>query len=636
MRDRTGLALWHDYTKGNVTDYSGNGNDGTLTNSEGFIKSTNGWGYKPQATNGYVSVADSSELQLTECALAIYADFKSLDSTNRRLLSKRDGGGTNFELYAASTSITFFSNGVGSVFTLASADYLIGKKTLIITQASGAAKPKLYIDGVFHSEGTLNVTMTTDDAPLIIGNFYASGFPVNFPINSVAIYNVEKTAAETAAIHKDISTLFTVNTGTRGGYTGPSVDPDDPNAVSGWNMEKNSGKVMDNVGNNHGTPSGGLTQVRTPWGEPALQFPNGGTGQISCGVATDLGFTSELFGGYLWVSHDAFTGNNYYINRGATSTDGYEFYTNSSGLMVLRHNQAGATQAALGSTLTANKWYLLSWFSDSDKLRLYVNGASVSSSTDRVNPVYNAARVFYLGSNGGAGSYLDGIMTKPVIGIFSSQAEYENWLTTEYNRVANKVLYRQDFEGAAVMQSAIGSGTLPGTDVEVVSGTHKISYDATLGKKCIECVTAGVVAIPVPQGNAAFGTFESYFNKTDAGVMNFYYISDSKDISVANGVRITLTASEVVGLQRITAGGTTTRMTTATSEFTASAWHKLSVETSTESSHLTKIDDTSVTATVGTNPIVDSAHTSSQYIVWDMDAGDKVGGEILKKFGVAI
>lgn len=640
--DKNGLVGFWDFTKGNAKDLSGNSNDGVLNNSEGFVKTKNGWGYLPQTTSARIAVNDTAELQLTEGTFVVYADFRRpLVGGQERFIYKRDAGGTNYDFYVHSTtSVAIYDGSNARIFNLGSSDYLIGRKTIIFTKSSGSSVPKLYVDGVYHSDASGASTFTANDADLYLCNSISTT-PSSNPINGILIYNTEKTAAEVAAIHNEVIKLKTINTGTRGIYTGPSVNPNDSNAVSGYNMQIDGGKVKDNIGSNHGTVEGKLVHTRTPWGYSGLD--NSESGGINLGSSSDLNFTTESFGCYMWVKGKGdFSSTRCLFGRGTLNTSGYGFFTiGGNNRINLQIYQPGATQSIFSTkSLVLERYYLVGFFSEAGGNNyVYINGEDKTNGTNaRTNPSTHAGNAYISKFNSIAYKYLGSISDKFIIGTFANKAEYEAAIQKEYNRVANKVIYKQDFESAAVTQAARGAGsTLPGTDVEVVSGTFKISTDTINGKteKVLECATAGVCAIPVPQGNAAYGSFECYFNKADASSMNVVFISDNKTYASANGYQVQLDTDEACDLEELATGTPSALFTSAASVFSAATWTKLNLTRTTEGIITVKLDDTNVTAATGNNPVTDITTTTSKYILFDLDAGDKIA-LITKKFGVAI
>ncbi len=285
---KDGLVLFQNYCAGHAQDLSGNGNHGTLTNSGGF----GGGGklrYRPAASNGHILVADSPELQVTAGTFAFAGKFKEFSI----FADKRDGGGLNFLIYINPPSEIRFVTSDGNMFFAIPAYSYEGIGSLVIIKSEGSSKAKLFFAGVHVADSALAKEMTTNDAPLIIGNSYVGGSPMPSSLHAVAIYNraVDATT-EIPAIHNALANLITPHMPKRNIGTGlGSLDPN-TDAVSAWNMETIKGKVIDAKGLNDGTVVAPAINAETPWGEPTLDFQGG---YVDCGTALDLQNPNSMF-----------------------------------------------------------------------------------------------------------------------------------------------------------------------------------------------------------------------------------------------------------------------------------------------------------------------------------------------------
>ncbi len=633
--DRENLKCGLNLRLGHLQDQSNNSNNGTVTAAEIFKKDKNGWcvnGYN----GGYIAIADSASLDLDAFTIVFEGDFSTSFSGTQYLFDRASAGGGELRIWISAANTLSINDGTNTRTWTITAAQLVGARSLKIIKASGAAIPDLYINGVYHSaaSGTINIPSNAQGIKLL--SDYTGANNLNYNIGSFWLYNSIKTAAQVAAIHNEVIKLKTVNAGTRFKDSVGSVHAGIKGLVSGWNMAKGAGgKVMDVKNVNHGTIVNPVLQERTPWGEPCMNF-NGTTGYLNCSNNSSLNFTTESFGGMCWIKLVNTSGGKYILTRGAYSASGWMLYQNSA-VLEFYHNQAAAFQKIVSSVaLTANNWYQAGFYSVAgNNMYIFQNGADVSTGTQaRTNPVTNTNNMI-IGGNSLGGSLYGGCVLAPVIMSGLTYNEFLSELLKEYNRVARKVIYKQDFENSVLLFTAIGSGTLPGTDIEVISGTHKISVATINGKlqKVLECATAGVVAIPIPQGNSAYGTFECNFYKADASSMNFQFISSSKTYASANGYQIQLDTDEACDLEEVAAGTPTALMTSAASAFSAATWTKLKITRTTEGIFTVKLNDVNVTAATGSNPVTDTTYTGSQWILIDCDAGDKIWG-ITKYFGV--
>jgi len=191
------LVLWHDYRQGTLADLSGNGNDGSFSNAW-----WGGGGAQFQDPDGYIVVADAAELQLTAGTFVVLGEFTQLERTTgqSRLISKRDAGGTNYEFRLSGTpTIEIFD---GANIRSIAADYR-GYKTISASFTNGAT-PEAYLNGL--DIGAMNdvVAISTDDAPVFIGNLYQFTRSTYNIIQAALIFNIILDADEIAQVHGEL------------------------------------------------------------------------------------------------------------------------------------------------------------------------------------------------------------------------------------------------------------------------------------------------------------------------------------------------------------------------------------------------------------------------------------------------
>jgi hypothetical protein len=193
LKNSGALVLYHDYRNGTAYDLSGNSNHGTLTDT-----AWTNTGISFPASTSVITVADSAELQLTEFAIIVGSENNDHNSA-ARIVSKRDAGGRNYELTIASSS-SLFMRCVEDRFITSS---IIGTKQIAVQAASGET-PTAWYDGA--SEGNLNgtVTITTNDAPLLIGHLYTGSQNYYNTTQYVLIINRRLTSAEHSALYTEL------------------------------------------------------------------------------------------------------------------------------------------------------------------------------------------------------------------------------------------------------------------------------------------------------------------------------------------------------------------------------------------------------------------------------------------------
>ena len=224
----TGLCIFNTDTKAievsDGTNYLSYNNDGVSVPST-FL-TLNG-------TNQYVSIPDDTAIALNG-DVSISAWFY-LDNTSgfKAIVGKRDGGGTNYVFYVNGSKLASYDgasviNDTGT--TLSASQWYHG--VLVIDSGTST---KFYVNGSISSTQSSS-TITSDDAPLLIGNDGVGSYFDGY-IDDVAIYNRILSDSE-------ITNLY--------GGTFPASG-----LVGKWTMEGDSGTtITDSSGNgNNGTAS---------------------------------------------------------------------------------------------------------------------------------------------------------------------------------------------------------------------------------------------------------------------------------------------------------------------------------------------------------------------------------------------
>jgi len=193
------LVLAHFYASRSFHDFSGNGNDGTPTN----VHFAGNRGVRFPASTSKITVSDSPELQLTEGTLVVFGEFLSQGRDNR-LISKRDAGGTNYDMYFFTVPLRIFLYD-GTAGRSVTTD-ITGKKYIAINMKSGE-KCEGFADGI--SIGLFNdtSTITSDDAPIVIGNMYAGSKNLDSTLTAALIVNRKLTASEHAELYAELSSM---------------------------------------------------------------------------------------------------------------------------------------------------------------------------------------------------------------------------------------------------------------------------------------------------------------------------------------------------------------------------------------------------------------------------------------------
>lgn len=650
MLDRDGLVLFHNYLAGHCQDLSGNGNHGTLQNSEGFQKFGKGFGYYPRSSTGNIIVPASASLNITGAMTVALLFSKKSTWGNTKLVSKRDGVGTNYDFGTYANGITFFDGVTATSYTIA------GKKedvrVVVLTISGQNQRMQIFANGTYNGQTAVNLNFVANAANLYLGNLFSGNFGSDRGLYAVLIYDSFKDSSAVARIHEYLTQLHTPRVGTRKFSLGPRANPYDQEAVSTWNMEKASPTLVpDEKGPNDGTPSD-VVLAETPWGSPALDF-NGRSSQINFGNDNSLNFTTESFGIILFYKNRELGSTDVLLSRGRLNADGYYIAKSGADVVGLILNQAGASQAVYGNTATLlEKYYPLAFFSEAGGNNyVYLEGEDDSSAVvARVDPD-SSVRTLYGGRYDILGSFIRGELGDQVyIAEFANRAAFEDKLKEILNPVARHVMWRPDFVTPVTVSSHYTAGdSIPETDLVVDSGQFSVETEVIDGKLCkvLVCdVAAGVVYAPLHYSNSCYGTWEFSYYRT-AGYVVF---------SVGEGVNTPWAAETTVyvygdfnlgtiRLRRYVGGaGVTLNESAAVS---SNAWHRLKLERKLKGEFTTYLDGVAYVPVAGTNPVTDTTTTDSLIVSFYMSPGNKIilscknnnfpdNHSLMKKFGVEI
>lgn len=188
-------VLWLPLFLGTLRDYSGHGNHGTA--SGGYWQASGGAdGYFSNASGTKIEIADSPELQFTSFT-AFWWGPHSRQIGATRFLSKRDAGGTQVEIFAATAASLGVFDGAGVPTRAAS---VIGRDSFAVCLENGGTA-NLYLDGVLDGAFGGTNTITANDAPLNICGSFSAGQNWANNVQGVILYPAVLTPAEIATLH---------------------------------------------------------------------------------------------------------------------------------------------------------------------------------------------------------------------------------------------------------------------------------------------------------------------------------------------------------------------------------------------------------------------------------------------------
>jgi len=487
-----------------ATDFSGHGNNGTLTNGPVWTSGKIGKGVSFDAN---VSGQQVIETSYTVPALSTSDNFTW--STWVYLRSAPYGGATIIGNRANGTQVPlqfieltptyFYVYQDGYNGTIANT-LPLGVWTHVAVVKSSSTFT-YYQNAV--SKGTGNQTVNEDSNPFYIGGDYDNQGAIDGVVDEVRLYNRALSATEVAALY-NASLGSRVNTsvnsrGPQNGLVGQwSFDGQD---ISGTTAYDRSGQ------GNNGTLTNGPATTIGKLGQ-ALDFTGASRGsQTVESSSTPFNFGTGSFSVSLWAKYPTqISGDNNYpglVNKSDSVGAGYQMYVSTAGTadnnkVVFGINDG--TDSAFAQTDSAkndNLWHHYLGLVDrtNQLVKLYVDselqsgGTPSTSAVDTLNNAYN----FLIGNRNSTGS-----INNPLYGAIDDVRIYNRALSAAeiaelYNLgTATKVNAPQNTRGPQT--GLVGLWTYNGKDV---SGTT--AYDrGTSGKN--GTITNGAALVPGKQG----------------------------------------------------------------------------------------------------------------------------------------
>ena len=185
---------------------------------------------------------------------------------------------------------------------------------------------------------------------------------------------------------------------------------------------------------------------------------------------------------------------------------------------------------------------------------------------------------------------------------------------------------------AAEESYSLTSGWIPNTPLKISSGTWSVITEQVDGKlsKVLRCDSAGIVYLDtsIVTGSPtedSYGSWEWVVNKAArANFTRVYVISSSADISTCSGYHLQITTTNQV---RLSKSNVSIIFGTVADYISASTWHKFRItRRDTDGQFYAYMDGEliDVTGGYGSTPVTDNTTTTSNYIVFDFDSGDKI------------
>ena len=649
-------AYW-DLRKGSLLDYSGNGNTLTVTaGTPTFSRTPAGWGtFTPVTGSNRLYAGNPASLQLstlsmlvvhhrTESTVALgnYApllDKAGAHSMVRNLSAEPQAFGL-FDNNAAAFRTSTYSSQPGRVAMFAA--------SIISGVANGST---MYVNGNFCGAA---VTTVANQA----GGWFV-GWSGNFGKGSggsvliAAIINRVLSPSEHADLYDDWrNSAFILDVQHRRGVQWFVQDKSDADyAAQGIVLDTDfvrqpGGTVRDLTGNYPGTVTGVL--VPGPEGE-GITTPGGASQYISHGNVTQLNsasaFTLEWWekfpSGNIPIGH-MFSKRVDDNNMIRVSPQGAA--ANPKSFLFIVANGSVSYGSPTTAPLRSDCWqhvmcvYNGNGATNADKSQVYVDGELYAQTFTLNLPATtaNLAAVNYeaVGYSSGAG----------IPGTFKAHRVYNRALSAGDARKAylasgaQQCIWQapgEDMPVSLVASYGTANPNALGGGWRIVSGTWKVS-ETTDGKRWIECVTAGVLALP--QTNA-FGTTTFRMLHPNNGANPILMFASNTDLAwnnaATNGYAFYYSWNGLVGIMRVTGGAVAAWDMQSAAAF-ASVGVDMAVCVNRRPSDgrftcwlkggafktWTALD---VTGGSGTNPsAADATYTSNTWMTLNFTAGDKL------------
>lgn len=400
-----GWWTFDDGTSTIATDFSGRGNNGTLTNIAFPATATSGWttqGKRGKAllldnTDDYVNIGDRPSLDFGTQGFTIAGFVKKSSTAADVLVEKRGSGLVGYMLalgYPSASNVTLFLNDTSvsqKIYTFSGASASLSRFALgawfhvavVVDRAANTAY--LYLNGAQVSSANIAATSGNidSDASFRIG-YDAGGFKFNGAVDEVRMYNQPLSASDVAAIYKSGEI---VKKGVSNG-----------GLIGWWTFDEGTSTTAgDASGNgNTGTLTNGPTWTIGKKGKSLLM--NGSTSFVSIptrGASKDTGTIT------LWANATSTpSGSTYLVNTAGTVE---RIYLQWSGSTISMTMGSGSTLIGSLPNVTPNTWYFITGTWNNGVASLYVNGALVGSNS--YTPLASVQNPMFIGGFNGSQSF---------------------------------------------------------------------------------------------------------------------------------------------------------------------------------------------------------------------------------------
>jgi PKD repeat protein len=249
----TGLVAAYNFNEGKgsvLTDLSGNGNNGTVSNATWSAAGKNGGALSFNGTSSMVTVPGSTSLNLSKgMTLEAWVNASSLSDWRSVLLKERTNG-LSYSLYATDpynspSGPSAFINTGGSDQSAASSTALATNTWTHLAATYDGSTLRFYVNGTLKASQKVSGSLVTSSGALRIGGNTVWGEYFKGSIDDVRVYNQALTQS---AIQSDMNTAV----GSSSGTTSPATSSP-PTASAGPDQAANEGAKVTFQGSGTGT-----------------------------------------------------------------------------------------------------------------------------------------------------------------------------------------------------------------------------------------------------------------------------------------------------------------------------------------------------------------------------------------------
>jgi len=375
--------------------------------------------------------------------------------------------------------------------------------------------------------------------------------------------------------------------------------------------------------------------------------------QEKCFLGNALNFGEDLAGGALsniplsmpsvrsstvscefWYKPAYLTATRRYILAGSGNL--LAFGTNNwvvecFGTLIRVFGSAGTLTVPSSEALSVGNWYHIAFTASAGTGTIYINGKVAVTGALVLGNTNTTGE--YLGATQAAAGIVGpgGLIVAP---RFYSTLRTAVQVQASYDAGAQLVQLRTT-EGIKTNTSAAGqTGGFIGGNSPFLrdAGTWSINPDLDVTEnisKVLTCNSAGSVRLEAADfrstpGGAAYGTWDFWFKKQDASVSALWLGDEQTPFTTFNGYRLQVDATEAVYLSRVTAGVVTNIAVSAPGLVAPTVWTHVTITRRFDGQWNVYINNTLMTAVVGTMPVTDATHKTAQFAVLELDAGDQV------------